>query len=323
MALLKRWAFSLLLLWITSFAYGQTDPFFSHYMFNPTSYNPGWMGDVTTAFGAVQHRSQWAGYTSTFDGRGGAPTSQSLTFVVPVKGAINSLGSVITLDQQGIESTLKIQLGGAYNLTSNAGIFSFGLMPSILSRTLDFGQLRFETPGDPFDTGNKESQAGIDLAAGVFFRSYSGYFAGFSVDHILSPSLIQVESGNQRIEGKLSPVYYFHGGNKFNINRDLDVTPSLIFRTDLTGFTVDVSGIATFRNLMWGGLSVRRSEALVLLVGYNFMENQQLKVGYSFDYVVKDQEAKRPTSHEIFIRYDLPSLILGGRKAVKTPRFSF
>ncbi len=303
-------------------ASGQTDPFFSHYMFNPASYNPGWLGDVTSAFGAVQHRSQWAGYNSTFDGRGGAPTSQLASIVIPMDGPINSVGSLITLDQQGVETTLKFQFGGAYNVNAKSGVISFGLMPAFISRTLDFGQLRFETP-DPLDTGVKESQASIDLSAGIFFRSFSGYFAGISMDHILSPSLIKVESGSQKIEGKLQPVYYFHGGNKFSLNRDLDITPSLIVRTDLTGFTMDISGIATYRDLMWGGISARRSEALVLLLGYNFMEDKQLKVGYSFDYVVKDQDAKRPTSHEIFIRYELPSLVLGGRKAVKTPRFSF
>lgn len=301
----------------------QTNPFFSQYMLNPATYNPGWLGDVTTAFGAVQHRSQWAGYNSTFDGSGGAPTSQAFSFIIPVKGVINSAGTVISLDQQGIESTLKIQFGGAYNITNEKGIISFGLMPSVLSRSLDFSQFRFETPGDPFDTGNKETQGSLDLAAGIFFRSYSGLFAGVSMDHILSPALIKVESGGQKIEGRLQPIYYFHGGNKFTINRDLDITPSLIVRTDLDGFTLDVSGMATYRNTMWGGLSVRRSEAIVLLVGYNFLENQQLKVGYSFDYVVKDQDAKKPTSHEVFLRFDLPSLILGGRKAVKTPRFSF
>jgi hypothetical protein len=52
------------------------------------------------------------------------------------------------------------------------------------------------------------------------------------------------------------------------------------------------------------------------------MENQ-LKFGYAFDYVVKDREAKEVTSHEIYIRYNLPDLIFGGRKAVKTPRFNF
>ena len=86
---------------------------------------------------------------------------------------------------------------------------------------------------------------------------------------------------------------------------------------------MDISGIATYKNIMWGGMSYRRSEAVVLLVGYNFLPNQVLKIGYSFDYVVKDQDAKSPTSHEIFLRYDLPGFILGGRKEVKTPRFSF
>ena len=108
-----------------------------------------------------------------------------------------------------------------------------------------------------------------------------------------------------------------------NLNRNFDLTPTMLVRTDLNRYSLELSGVTTYRDIMWAGLSYRYSESITLLIGYNFLEDKELKAGYSFDYIVKDQEAKRPTSHEIFIRYDLPSLILGGRKAVKTPRFSF
>lgn len=301
-------------------AKSQTDPFFSHYMFNPGTYNPGWLGDASIAFASFQHRSQWAGYNTTFDGNSGAPSSQLASFVVPIQGTINSAGANIVLDRQGVESTFQLEIGASYNYNLSKGVLSFGLMPSIINRRLDGSRYRTEVP-DPVIQALNESQSSVDLAAGIFYRSFTGYFAGASVRHILSPELISVEG--QQVESRLKPIYYFHGGNAFSVNRDLDITPTILVKSDLTGFSADISGIATYRDLMWGGISYRKSEALILLVGYNFLENKELKVGYSFDYVVKDQEAKRPTSHEIFIRYDLPSLILGGRKAVKTPRFSF
>ena len=318
---MKKW--SLLFLVLVIQAEAQTDPFFSHYMFNPAGYNPAAMGDENIAYASFQHRSQWAGYESTLDGSGGAPISQLMTFIIPTSGWIKNAGSVVTLDKQGAENTMRLQFGGVHIISLKSGELSLGLYPGMISRTIDFGQLVFEDPDDPFNTGAKESQTSFDMTAGVFFKTFSGGFAGFSVDHILSPSLIQVEAEGKQIEGKAEPTYYLHGGKSLRLNRDFGITPTLLIRSDLTGFSFDLSGVATYRNLMWGGLSYRRSEAIILLVGYNFLENKELKVGYSFDYVVHDQEAKSPTSHEVFIRYNLPFLTLGGRKAVRTPRFSF
>lgn len=302
----------------------QNDPLFSHYMFNPAYYNPGWIGDTKMAFASFQHRTQWAGYTTSFDGDGGAPSTQLLTFVLPMQGRFSSAGMNIVHDQLGPESTLKLQVGLSYNVEFRQGVVSFGLMPGLVSRTIRFDQLRFENPEDILNTGQRETQLAPDAAAGIFFRSFSGYFAGFGVDHLLSPSLIGVDGvDSQLARGKLSPTYYLHGGKAMSLSRDLELTPTLLVKTDGRGYTMDVSGVFNYKSSMWAGLSYRRAESMVLLLGYSFLENNVLKVGYSFDYVVQNQEAKRPTSHEVFIRYDLPSLVLGGRKAVKTPRFSF
>jgi len=308
---------------VFTLANAQNDPLFSHYMFNPGYYNPGWLGDVQSSFATAQHRSQWVGYSTTYDGDGGAPTSQLISFAIPVDGFLKTGGLNIIHDQLGIESTLKVQAAVAYTKDFNKGSLSLGIMPGIVSRTLRFDELRFETPGDPLDIGTRETQTRPDLAAGLFYSTFNGYFGGVAIDHILTPSLIQIDAGGVQSRGTMVPVYYVHGGKKISLNRDAELSPSFLLRTNTGGYSLDVSGILNYKSTMWTGLSYRSAESVVLLVGYSFLENKELKVGYSFDYVVQNQETKRPTSHEIFIRYELPSLILGGRKAVKTPRFSF
>ncbi len=305
--------------------YAQSDPLSSHYMFNPSYYNPGWIGDVRTAFASVQHRSQWVGYSSSFDGSGGAPATQFLSFIVPVDGPITSAGINVIRDVQGPTSNIWVRAGAAYNLEIRQGIISFGLMPGIISRALNFNKLRFENPAGPFALAEgKETQTKPDLSTGIFFNSFSGYFGGIGINHLLSSKYnFNISVADNNSSNRFKPTYYLHGGKKIQINRDFEVTPTLLIKTDLKGYSLDISGLATYKNLMWGGLSYRRSEAVVLLFGYNFLPNQILRVGYSFDYVVKDKEAKRPTSHEVFVRYNIPGFILGGRKEVKTPRFSF
>jgi len=317
----KLWIVALLLL--STLAKGQNDPLFSHYMFNPSYYNPGWLGDVQSSFAVVQHRSQWVGYSTTYDGDGGAPTSQLMSFAIPTDGFLKTAGINIVHDQIGAETILKAQVAMAYSMDFSKGTLSFGVAPGMVSRTLDGSRFRPENPDDPVIPSGRETQAKPDLQAGIFYSTFNGFFGGASVDHILAPSLIQIDATDVQTQGKLLPVYYLHGGKKMVLNRDTELTPSFLLRSTTSGYSLDVSGMVNYRSTMWTGLSYRSAESLVLFLGYSFMENKELKVGYSFDYVVQNQEAKRPTSHEIFIRYDLPSLILGGRKAVKTPRFSF
>ena len=99
------------------------------------------------------------------------------------------------------------------------------------------------------------------------------------------------------------------GGTSIGITRDLVLRPSVLVRTDLSTYTFDLSAIAYYQEKMWGGLAFRRSESLSLLLGYSFLENNVLKVGYSFDFITRDREAKQISSHEIFVRYNLPDLV--------------
>jgi len=107
------------------------------------------------------------------------------------------------------------------------------------------------------------------------------------------------------------------------ITSDLSLESSLLFRTDFKSSSFDLSGILFYQDRIWGGLNLKRSEALGLLAGYSFLEDNKLNVGYSFDYVLVERDLKQPTSHEVFVRYKLPNIVIGGRKAVKTPRFIF
>jgi len=94
-----------------------------------------------------------------------------------------------------------------------------------------------------------------------------------------------------------------------------------LVKTDLTQTSFDLSGLAFYKDTMWGGLSFRQSEAAILLLGYSFLKDKSLKLGYALDYVVKDQNAKQPTSHEFMLSYELPVNPGSGKKVVRTPRY--
>lgn len=298
----------------------QNNFFFGHYMFNPSYLNPSWIGSEQQAFVAFQHRSQWLGYSSSFDGSGGAPNTQMLTGVVPVRNFfISSVGINLSNDNLGPQSNFQVQVPITYTFELRNGQFHIGIAPGIFSQTQRFNLLRPNEP-DPLIQGGREVQTRFNLSSGIYYSSNSGWFVGAGATNLLRPGFDFGESG---IDNRQEVSLTAHGGYSMDISSGVKLSPTIMVRSNLSSITFDIGGILTLGDKMWGGLSYRRGESAILYLGYGLMENNRLKVGYSFDYVFQEQEAKAPTSHEIFIRYDLPDLVFGGRKTVKTPRFTF
>ncbi len=316
---MKNVLVSILVLCVFS-AFGQNDAYFSHYMFNRPFYNPGAAGADKVATVTLQHRSQWLGYSSSFDGSGGAPSTQLLTVDIPVEEYISGVGLSVMNDNLGPEANLAIQVPISYTIPLRVSTLSIGVMPGFFTKTLKFDELRFNDPSDPFNIGTRESQSVFNLGAGLFFQTDKNLFVGVAATNILQP---EFDFGLDSLQNRLETVLNATAGFTFQVSRDLDATPSLLVRSDLNTYTFDVNLMMDYKNLAWGGLSVRRGEAVVLLLGYSFLANNELKVGYGLDIVYNEQDAKQPTSHEFLVRYNVPNFRFGGRKQVKTPRFSF
>lgn len=110
-------------------------------------------------------------------------------------------------------------------------------------------------------------------------------------------------------------------GYFYEVNFDLKLSPSVLIKTDLKEYSFDLGIIATLKDKMWGGLSFRQSEAANVLLGYSFLKDKSLKLGYAIDVVVKDREAKENFSHEMMLSYQLPVNPGTGKKVVRTPRY--
>ena len=309
--------FSVLLVTISHMGFGQNDFFFNHYMFNPSYFNPAWVGTEDQAFAAAHHRTQWAGYDASFDPEG-APTTQLISLVVPVKSTISGFGISLSNDRTGPLNSVQARVSISAKKEFGFGSISIGVMPAINVASINTNY-RFVDQDDPFIPNGSESQLNPNLHAGVFFQSRREFFVGASVENILEPSFDFGTPASNQIPAN----YILFGGTSIGLIRDLVLNPTIMVRSDLNTYTIDISAIAVFQERMWGGLAFRRAESLSLLLGYSFLEGNKLKAGYSFDYIIQNQDAKQPTSHEVFIRFDLPDLVFGGRKAVKTPRFTF
>ncbi|MCI0751730.1 MAG: type IX secretion system membrane protein PorP/SprF [Flammeovirgaceae bacterium] len=300
---------------VTGFA--QQDAQFTQYMFNNLFYNPAYAGvDGITKLSAF-HRSQWLGYQSSF-GDGGAPTTQFFGVNAPIFKIKGGAGFYVLNDQLGPQNNLEAQGMFAYHLGIKDTKLSFGMKVGIYSQTLNYDMYRAIHPDDEQlkDKTGKDSQIRPDLSAGVFYRTEK-YYAGIGFNHLLKSEFDFGGSARNALENHMNIT----GGYFYDVNFDLQINPTILVKTDFNEYSFDLGIIATLKNTMWGGLSFRQSEAAILILGYSLLKDKSLKLGYALDYVIKDQDAKQATSHELMLTYELPVNPGSGKKIVRTPRY--
>jgi type IX secretion system PorP/SprF family membrane protein len=231
---------------------------------------------------------------------------------------INSgFGAYILNDKLGPQNNLEAQASYAYHLGIKESKLSFGIRAGMYSQTINFNEYKATDPNDPLlNATGKESQVRPDLAMGIFYRKEK-YYAGVSFNHLIKSTFDFGLSQRNALQSHM----YLTGGYFYELNFDLRFQFMTLVKTDFTKTTFDLGGIAYFKDTMWGGLSFRQSEAAILLLGYSLLKDKSLKLGYGLDYVIKDQQAKQPTSHEFLLTYELPVNPGSGKKVVRTPRY--
>ncbi|MCG8307392.1 MAG: type IX secretion system membrane protein PorP/SprF [Cytophagales bacterium] len=295
---------------------GQQDPHFSQYMFNDLYNNPGYSGIMGVTNLSVLFRSQWTGYTGTFD-EGGAPTSFIASFNTPIFRLRSGAGFYFVNDKLGPQNNIQFMASYAYHLGVGNGKLSFGLRAGIFGQSIDKDQYRPVRPDDPLLAFGKESQYRPDMGVGIYYKA-ENYYGGISLNHILNT---EFDFGTDELRSALENNMIINGGYKYELNYDIILTPSLLVKTDFVSYSFDISMLGTYREKFWGGLSYRQSEAVVALLGVNLLKDKSLKLGYSFDYVIQAQRAKQATSHELLLSYNMPAVTGGGKKIIRTPRF--
>ncbi len=315
---MKRFVFFALVLLGGLTVRAQQDPQFTQYMFNTLYYNPAFAGVEGVTKLTALHRSQWLGYQSSF-GDGGAPTTQVLSMTTPIYKLNSGFGAYIVNDNLGPQNNLEIQASYAYHYPLKDGKLSFGIRTGIYSQALNYDQYRAINPDDPLlnNKNGRESQVRPDLAAGVFYK-HEKYFAGVSFTHLAKT---EFDFGVSDSRNALQNHMIITGGYYYDVSFDLQLMPTAMIKSDLNTYSFDISVVAFYKDTMWGGLSFRQSDAAIIMLGYSLLKDKSLRFGYGFDYIVKGQNAKQPTSHEFMLSYELPVSPGIGKKVVRTPRF--
>lgn len=292
---------------ISTLVQGQQFTTLSQYMLNSAYLNPAYSGTGELTNFTFLHRTQWAGY-SDYQGQSVASQMQLLTGIVNIDKTGHTIGLIAGRDKIAYSTDFLLQASYAYRVQlSQLSSLSFGARLGIDSRSIDFTKYVLKDGDDPDAPQGKQSETHPDVTLGMWYN-HERYYLGASAKSLIKPGSDTPGFNNE-------PAYVFTGGLHLPLSRDLKITPSAQFITSAGDFSLDVSALASYGDVLWGGLSYRHEEAATAIAGIALLD-KKLRLSYAFDYTINNKEVTAATSHEIMI--SLVSGKLTGKKRTVT-----
>jgi type IX secretion system PorP/SprF family membrane protein len=283
----------------------QYDAQLSQYMLIPGTFNPASAGENSELNMSVVDRQQWVGIDN-------APSTLFLHFSMPfaIGNQKQGLGLVVLKESIGLFSTQLIQLQYAWKKKVKNGILSLGLQGGILQENFDADGIYIPT-SDYHSSSDVSIPTGTlegtipDFSGGIWYQKKQ-YYAGLSASHLLESTIKLKNSEDADDEDSYNTVasrtfYLTNGYNIALFNPLYTVQPSLLLKTDLTTWQLDLSGKVLYKERYWGGLGWRLQDAIVVMAGIKLP--QGLSIGYSYDISTSAVARFAGGSHELLMGY--------------------
>ena len=293
---------------ITTIVSAQQDPQFSQNMFNKLANNPGFAGSRGNISTSVLHRSQWMGFG---DDGGAAASTQNFSIDAELPFLYGGVGLNIVKDNIAEFSNLGLQASYAYRTELGVGQIGMGMSVGMYQSGINGGALKPAQSGDPaIPTGDVKGSS-LDIGAGIYYNTQDVY-VGLSSAHMTEPT-VEWSDGQ---DFDLVRHYFLIAGYYHELNPVLSLNPSIYLKSDGATSQLDINTNLIYNNKMWGGVSYRLDEGLVLLAGMNV--NEDLRFGISYDVTMMNAMSNSlevMLGYSFKINYDKPV------SKYKNPRF--
>lgn len=263
-------------------ASGQQEQMYTQFMFNKLAYNPGSAGSFASPTLYAIYRQQWAGLE-------GAPNTQVLSYSQPLLNNRVGLGGTIMRQQIGISTNLTFNIAYAYRVQMRRGTFSVGLQASLRnfrqnwsdSRIIAIDQNDLAIPTEP------QSKFLPNFGAGVYYTAYHDkWFAGLALPRLVQNSIDFSEYGTE-FSREVQHINAM-GGMTFEPNKDLKLTPQVLFRYAIGApFDAEANISCLLRKKFFGGLTYRVGgdtkgfgESVDVALGMQMTENLFICLSY-------------------------------------------
>lgn len=291
--------------WDTTVLVAQQQGQFSQYMMNYYLINPAVSGTEDYLDIKMGYRTQWIGIDN-------APRNYYISAHSPLDklhGLHHSKrANKKMLSHHAVGGIVNGQTTGPLSKLSGYGTYAFHLPidpKHFLSMGAQVGGIQYslkpiissgQDPNDP--TITNFSAFHPDGSIGLWFYSYD-YFAGLSVtqlfDNQLDPNF------SPQYNSTLNRHYYFTAGYDIKINKGTTFIPSTLLKYSNKTFQADINAKIKYNGNIWGGLSFRPQDALVVMLGAVIAK--KFEVGLSYDFTVSGLRNTSKGSSEIVIGY--------------------
>lgn len=286
--------------------YGQQEPQYTQYMYNPTVINPAYAGSkgYTSIYGL--YRTQWVGLE-------GAPKTANISMNKPIEGSKLGYGVSVLSDKIGVSDETQISVDLAYTLfLQNDSRLAFGLKASGNFLNIDYTKLNQYNPGEQALQNNITNQFSPNVGVGFYYYNKKSYL-GASV-----PMLLNTEKYDDINKTQVNQRYhvYLMGGRVYDLSYNLKFKPAFVSKIVAGApLQLDVSTNFMFNEKFIIGAAYRWSASVSMLAGFQLNDN--LFIGYGYDAETTRLSNYNSGSHEIFLQFDL----FRKHSKLETPRF--
>ena len=297
----KLLALSIFTLLAVTYTVAQQDKLITHFMYDKMSLNPGKTGmdSRNTICATTLYRNQW-------DRVNGAPNSALLNIeanLAQISPYLSGIGISFYHDEIGFSRQNNLALNYSYHQgIGNAGDLGIGVGIGMVN----FGMSPEWVPPTTLNDASLPaafSSTNLDLNFGLYWKGAQDYYVGISSTHLSESTLKDKNNSLNQTTYNTSRHYYIMGGKTF---REIggsqgNLEANVLMRTDMVKFSADINARYLWRNIAYGGLTYRTSDAVAIMLGYNPIRN--LTVGYSYDITINKLSSVSKGSHEILLKY--------------------
>ncbi|MGA1976891.1 MAG: type IX secretion system membrane protein PorP/SprF [Bacteroidales bacterium] len=285
-------------------------PVYSQYLQNGLIINPAYAGAREELSVAMSVRKQWLGIPD-------APELFSFSLHTPLKSDKVALGLSTQFMTYGATTSESVYLMYAYRIKLAKGKLSFGLKAGFDRSSTNYAQLKGIQPNDPVFENNSQPYMLPNIGAGVYYYSNKIY-GGFSVPSFLFYR--NLGDGKTQLFNSIGEYdFLMSAGGLISFSPEVKFKPSVLVDYSMYSSNhinqLDLNGNLILDDIIWIGGSWRTSEQVAVAI-VQIQVNQQLMIGFSYDYPAGRMTTYSKGSGEIFLRYEF-----GSKVSAANPRY--
>ncbi|RZJ95087.1 MAG: type IX secretion system membrane protein PorP/SprF [Hymenobacter sp.] len=330
---MKKIVLASLLLAVAGAAQAQQQPQFTHYGLNGMYLNPAYAGVKQQVEVTAIGRYQYLNLTNTAGDDNGSPRTGMVSASIPILPISGGIGIAAYYDQAGATKLGNVALSYSQHIKLGKGRLGIGIQ-GIYTR-VGKDTYRAIDPNDPNIPANA-SDGKFDAGAGLWYESPK-FYAGLSANNLFRAQYTFANAiggtGSQYLGENHA---YLTMGYNIEASSSVVITPMVLAKAVLPGqydtktkydnqhnYSFEGGVRATFNDQFSVGANYRYDESISGLLGYAFGADNRYRIGYAFDFIAFNQDARAFSSHEILLQLRLPKMIQLTRPAIHTPRYSF